>query len=104
MSTPVLPKRLYVIIWAALLLLLLLTWGVAEINLGRLNVVIALTIAVVKMVLVILYFMHVRYSPRLVWVFVAAGFIWFLIMVNLTLSDYLTRTTVPVSQSNVLRR
>jgi len=104
MSTPVLPKRLYVIIWAALLLLLLLTWGVAEINLGRLNVVIALTIAVVKMVLLILYFMHVRYSPRLVWVFVAAGFIWFLIMVNLTLSDYLTRTTVPVSQSNVLRR
>jgi len=104
MSTPVLPKRLYVIIWAALLLLLLLTWGVAEINLGRINVMIALTIAVVKMVLVILYFMHVRYSPRLVWVFVAAGFIWFLIMVNLTLSDYLTRTTVPVSQSNVLRR
>ena len=54
----------------------------------------ALTIAVVKMLLVILFFMHVRYSSRLTWIFVAAGFIWLLIMLDLTLSDYLTRGLV----------
>ena len=51
----------------------------------------ALAIAITKMLLVILYFMHVRYSSRLTWLFVAAGFIWLLIMIDLTLSDYLTR-------------
>ena len=100
MSTPILPKKMYVLVWAGLLLLLLLTWGIAEINLGPINVIATLTIAVVKMVLVILYFMHVRYSSRLTWVFVAAGFIWLLIMIDLTLSDYLTRGTLPGFQQN----
>ena len=105
MSVPLVPRKVYVLVWAGLLLLLLLTWGLAELNLGRFNVVVALTIAVVKMVLVILYFMHVRYTPRITWVFVAAGFIWFLIMVDLTLSDYLTRGAVPrAGKIETLRR
>ncbi len=83
--------KLYLAIWVSLLGLLLLTWGMANINLGPMNVVVALVIAFAKMLLVILFFMHVRYSPRLTWLFVAAGFIWFLIMAELTLSDYLTR-------------
>ena len=87
-------KRTYLTIWAALMLLLLLTWGIAQINLGPLNIVAALTIAVTKMLLVILFFMHVRYSTRLTWLFAAAGFIWLLIMIDLTLSDYLTRALV----------
>ena len=86
--------KLYLGIWAALMALLFLTWGIAQLDLGRLNVVAALTIAVVKMLLVILFFMHVRYSTRLTWIFVAAGFIWLLIMLDLTLSDYLTRGLV----------
>jgi cytochrome c oxidase subunit 4 len=45
----------------------------------------------VKAVLVVLFFMHVRYSPRLTWVVVASGFVWFALLVGLTLSDYLTR-------------
>jgi cytochrome c oxidase subunit 4 len=76
------------------MLLLLLTWGVAQFNLGELNVIAALTIAVTKMLLVILYFMHIRYSPRRTWIFVAAGFIWLLIMIDLVLGDYLTREMV----------
>ena len=76
------------------MVLLFLTWGIAQLDLGRLNVVAALTIAVAKMLLVILFFMHVRYSTRLTWIFVAAGFIWLLIMLDLTLSDYLTRGLV----------
>ena len=95
MTSTVIPKKVFIGVWAALLALLFLTWGVAQLNLGRFNVVAALTIAVVKMLLVILYFMHVRYSTRLTWIFVAAGFIWLLIMVDLTLSDYLTRGAVP---------
>jgi cytochrome c oxidase subunit 4 len=91
MNSPVVPKKIYVLTWAALLLLLLLTWGVAQFNLGPFNVVAALAIAVTKMLLVILFFMNVRHSSRLTWIFVAAGFIWFLIMIDLTLSDYLTR-------------
>lgn len=95
MSSTIVPKKIFIRVWVGLLLLLLLTWGLAQINLGKFNAVAALTIAVIKMLLVILYFMHVRYKSALTWVFVAAGFIWLLIMVDLTLSDYLTRGWVP---------
>jgi cytochrome c oxidase subunit 4 len=91
MNSHIVPRKIYVLIWASLMLLLLLTWGVAQFNLGRFNAIAALTIAVAKMLLVILYFMHVRYGERRTWVFVAAGFIWLLIMIYLTLGDYLTR-------------
>jgi cytochrome c oxidase subunit IV len=94
MNSRIVPRKIYVIIWASLVLLLLLTWGVAQFNLGRFNAIAALTIAVTKMLLVILYFMHVRYSERRTWIFVAAGFIWLLIMIDLTLGDYLTRGMV----------
>src|SRR5690349_6280861 len=93
----VLPKKTYYTIFAALMVLLALTVLVAEINLGRtLNIIIALTIAIVKATLVVLYFMHVKFSSRLVWVFAAAGFFWFLILVAFTLSDYASRDWLPV--------
>ena len=83
--------RSYVTVWLALLLLLALTWGVAELNLGRFNAVAAMSIAVVKMLLVLLFFMHLRSSAKLTWVFAAAGFLWLMFMISLTLGDYLTR-------------
>jgi cytochrome c oxidase subunit 4 len=91
MNPHIVPRKIYFIIWASLMLLLLITWSVAEFDLGPFNTVAAITIAVTKMLLVILYFMHVRYSERRTWIFVAAGFIWLLIMIDLTLGDYLTR-------------
>jgi cytochrome c oxidase subunit IV len=91
MNSHIVPRKIYFVIWASLMLLLFITWGVAQLNLGRFNAIAALTIAVTKMLLVILYFMHVRYSERRTWIFVAAGFIWLLIMIDLTLGDYLTR-------------
>ena len=94
MKSTIVPVKTYVLIWASLMLLLGATWGIARFDLGSFNVVAALTIAVTKMLLVILVFMHVRYSTRLTWIFVAAGFIWLLIMIDLTLSDYLTRGLV----------
>src|SRR5256885_3455446 len=90
-----LSRKSYYWVWVALLLLLLLTWGLAQINLGPFNIIVMLLIALFKTVLVILFFMHVKYSPRLLWVFVAAGFVWLAIMIDLTLSDYFTRGPVP---------
>jgi len=95
MSSKVVPKRIYIQVWVALLLLLLLTWGLAKVDLGKFNAVAALSIAVAKMLLVLLYFMHLRYSSRLTWIFVAAGFIWFAIMVDLTMTDYLSWGRLP---------
>jgi cytochrome c oxidase subunit IV len=91
----------YIFIWAALLLLLLATWGAAQLNLGEWNTVVALTIAVMKMLLVVLFFMHVRYGSRQIWLFTAAGFIWLIIMIDLTLSDFLTRGMVKGWRPNI---
>ena len=91
-SKHVLSVRLYAVIFLALIVLTLTTTGVAFIDLGGgFNVIVALTIAVVKALLVILFFMHVRYSNRLTWVFVGAGFFWLAIMMALTFGDFLTR-------------
>jgi len=59
---------------------------------GPLNAVVALTIAVIKATLVVLYFMHVRYSGRLIWLVIGSAIFWLAIMFALTISDYWTRT------------
>lgn len=81
----------YVVIYVALLILLGATFGVYYINLGFWSIALGITIAVVKAVLILLYFMHVRFSSRLVWIFAIAGFVWLAILVSLTLSDYISR-------------
>jgi cytochrome c oxidase subunit IV len=88
-------KAALIATWIALLLFLFLTWGLAQLDLHRFNAPAALAIAIVKMLLVILFFMQVRYKSSLTWVFAAAGFVWFLIMVDLTLADYASRGAVP---------
>ena len=91
MSDHVVPVRIYLLIFIGLLALTALTTGVAFIDLGPLNTVAALVIAVTKMLLVILFFMHVRYSPRLTKIVVVAGFFWLALLIGLTLSDTITR-------------
>ena len=91
MREHIVSPKVYFAVFTALGVLTVVTWSVAKLDLGFLNVVVALTIAVIKATLVVLYFMHVRWSSRLTWVFVCAGFFWLAIMVALTLSDYLTR-------------
>ena len=95
MRSPTVSRKGLLIVWVGLLILLVLTWWLAQYDLHHLNVAAALAIALVKMLLVILIFMHVKYKPALTWVFVAAGFIWLMIMIDLTLSDYLSRGAVP---------
>ena len=95
MSTHVVPAKLYARVFGLLVLLALLTTGVAYINLGRFSIVAALTIAIVKMVLVILFFMHVRWSSKLTWVFVGAAFAWLMILIGLSFTDYISRYWMP---------
>ena len=95
LNPPIVPRKTYLGIWVILLLLLLLNWGLARIDLGVFNLVASLAIAAVQTLLMLLYLMHVRYNTPLTRIFVAAGFIWLMIMLDLTLSDYLTRGSVP---------
>src|SRR2546425_1271156 len=87
----VLPTRVYYTIFGILMLCTYLTVQIALFDLGVLNTIAALAIAVFKAVLVILFFMHVKYSTRLTWVVVMGGFFWFGILLALLMSDYLTR-------------
>jgi len=74
-----------------------LTAYVASFNFpGPLNAIVAMTIAVIKATLVILYFMHVRYSQRLIALIIAAALFWMAILFALTISDYSTRAWLPV--------
>jgi cytochrome c oxidase subunit 4 len=95
MSTHVVPVRTYVAVFAGLLGLTALTTWVSFLDLGPLNTPIALAIAALKVALVILFFMHVRHSSRLVRVMSIAGFYWLLILFAFLMSDYLTRASLP---------
>ena len=87
----VLPLPIYWGVFFALVVGTLVTVWSATIDLGSWNLPIALAIACTKALLVILYFMHVKYSSKLTWLFVAAGFLWFLIMVVITMTDFISR-------------
>jgi cytochrome c oxidase subunit 4 len=83
--------KVYYLVFIALAIGTVLTWRIAFVDLGIWNPIVALAIACTKATLVILFFMHVRYSSKLTMITVAAGFFWLLIMISLDLSDYLTR-------------
>jgi cytochrome c oxidase subunit IV len=91
MTQPFVPRHVYYGVYGALLALTLLTVGIAYLDLGRMNIVAALGIAIAKSLLVMLFFMHLRYSSRLTWVFAGAGVIWLAHLLIFTLADYLTR-------------
>jgi cytochrome c oxidase subunit 4 len=86
------PVRTYVTIWICLVVFTAVTVLVAAYDFGRLNTPVALGIAVTKATLVILFFMEVKYASRLLWVFADSSFVFLLIMLVLTMNDYLTRS------------
>jgi cytochrome c oxidase subunit 4 len=96
MSETIVSRTTYVVVWAALLVLLAATVAASYVHLGFFNIVATLAIAALKAALIIMYFMHVRYSPRLVWVYVGAGFFWLAIMFSLAFGDYYTRVYMPM--------
>ena len=91
MSGHVAPKSMYYGVFGALIVGTALTVLVAFYDLGVLNNIVMLLIASVKALLVILFFMHVRWSTRLTWVVAASGFVWLIILFGLTMTDYLSR-------------
>jgi len=90
-GTHVLPLKIYLLIFTVLLVMTGVTVQVAYLDLGFMNTVAALGIACFKASLVVLYFMHLRYSsslPKLFWV---AGLLWLAILLTFAMSDYLSR-------------
>ncbi len=85
------PVSLYVGIWAALMVCTGLTVFAASLELGIFNIVVALLIATIKGTLVVLFFMHLRYSTKLTMVTVAAAIFFLFILFSLSMTDYLTR-------------
>jgi cytochrome c oxidase subunit 4 len=97
----IVPLWIYFLVFGALMLLTYVTVQVSHVDLGspkvfgdvrlHLNVIVALLIAVTKATLVVLFFMHVKYSSRLVQIVVGSSVIWLIILIGITISDYLSR-------------
>ncbi len=83
--------KLYLAIFAALMVLTVITVAVAFVDLGPMNTFVALGVAVTKATLVILFFMHVKYSSKLTWLVVASGFFFLAIMLAFTMADVVSR-------------
>ena len=86
-----LPYSLYLKVWVALLILTGLTIWVSTIDLYKWHVFTAMLIATVKVSLVVLYFMHLRFENKLIWIMILAALITYAIFVGLTFADYYYR-------------
>jgi cytochrome c oxidase subunit 4 len=91
MSRHVVPVKVYLGVFLALCALTVVTVAVTGYDFGPFNLIVALGVAITKASLVVLYFMHARYSPRLTGVVIAASLAFFAILVFLTLTDYVSR-------------
>ena len=88
--------RLYLVVFVVLLALTALTVLVARLDLGPLNTPVALVIAAGKATLVVLFFMHLKEAPGILWLAAGAGFFWLGILILLTMSDFATRGVLPI--------
>jgi cytochrome c oxidase subunit 4 len=96
MAAHIVPTKVYYGVFTALMVLTVATYSIAYIDLGGFNIVVALAIAILKATLVILFFMHVKYSTTLTKAVVASGFFFFCILVFFTMADLLTRNKLGV--------
>ena len=95
MAEHIVTKKQYAYVFGALLVLTFTTTRVGMMDLGRLNVVVALTIAVIKAMLVVLFFMHIYWSTRLNKLVVVSGIAWLALLLWLTLTDFASRGWLP---------
>jgi cytochrome c oxidase subunit 4 len=93
----IVPWTTYLIVYIVLMALLGGTVAAWYLHLGLLGIILGDMIGIVKATIIILFFMHVRSSSKMVWVIAAAGFVWLAILVGLTLSDYFSRSWLPPS-------
>ena len=90
-SEHIVPPTTYLAIILTLLFLTGTTVWAAFVNLGRFNIVVALVIATMKATLVVLFFMHAKYSPKRTKLIILAGIFWLAILLFMTLSDHISR-------------
>lgn len=100
MSSHIVPVRTYLAVFAALMILMIVTVAAAYGPFGRLHVPIALTIAVIKTLLIMMYFMHLKYSHKLTWLFAGASSLWLLILIAFLVSDFSSRSWIRAPISN----
>jgi cytochrome c oxidase subunit IV len=93
----VVPPKVYVRTCIALLVLLAVTWSIAYMNLGPFNLIVALAVSIAKAIVIALFFMHIKGSSRILHLAAVAGVMWLLILISLTLSDYISRGWVPLN-------
>ena len=92
MSAHVVPKKTYIAVWITLMILTVATAAVSRIDLGKVSAIVALTIATGKALLVVLFFMGVKYiSQKMTIVVIVAGIFWLAILMVLSMADYGTR-------------
>src|SRR5512147_1742426 len=91
MSEHIVSPKIYVGVFIALVIFTISTYSIAKIDLGPFNALVAIIIAMIKTMLVILFFMHVKYSPKMTKVTVFAGFCFLLILLALSMTDYISR-------------
>jgi cytochrome c oxidase subunit IV len=90
----VVPVRTYLLVFVSLMVLTVVTVAASRFDFGEANTPVAMAIAVLKATLVVLFFMHVKYSNRLVQLMVAAAFVWLALLIGGAMSDYLSRGRV----------
>ncbi len=92
----IVPKRIYFAVFLTLIAMTWVTTWVSTVDLGRLNIFVALSIAIFKASLVILFFMHVKYGTRLTKMIVLAGLYWLILLLFIAMADLWTRTWMGV--------
>ncbi len=95
MSELVVPVKVYVAVFVTLLVMTATTTAVSGVDMGPWNTVVALAIAFFKASLVVLFFMHVKYSPRLTQLVILGALLWLAILLVLTFSDFASRGWLP---------
>ncbi len=96
MTDHIVPPKVYIGVFAVLILMTATTTAVSFVDLGPWSTVVALGIAFFKATLVVLFFMHIKYSRRLMQITIGGGLFWLAIMLALTLSDFMSRSWLPV--------
>jgi len=91
MTEHIVPRKIYIAVWATLLAMTLITTLVAFVDLGRFNTVVALAIATFKASLVVLFFMGAKYTPRLTRVVIICGIFFLALLLAFSMVDYLSR-------------
>lgn len=91
MTHHIISVRTYLIVFFALMLLLVLTVGASFLPLGAAHLPVAMTIAVIKAMLILLFFMHVYYSSKLTWIVSVASFLWMSLLLAFVVADYFSR-------------